>query len=211
MFAVWTFLLSYTPERVGHRTANGRCVTVLYLRLQSRMANVAALKGDSLESYTPPPTPKYPLAIYWRCTQRRAPHRHTHTYSHTTKYLNTLKGLSLRLCVVNRALCKLQMVNEAGSEDRREEGWGRKTGGEERPVRWQPQWSSTNRSGFVRETEADRDLSMASHPWRHADNWLPCFGCRYSIFEELCFSICWWYSAIVFKGKMTALVNCSST
>lgn len=171
------------------------------------------LSRETVLSHTP--LPQHPN-IPWKYTE--GAHKgelhtdtHTHTYSHTTKYLNTLKGLSLRLCVVNRALCKLQMVNEAGSEDRREEGWGRKTGGEERPVRWQPQWSSTNRSGFVRETEADRDLSMASHPWRHADNWLPCFGCRYSIFEELCFSICWWYSAIVFKGKMTALVNCSST
>lgn len=63
-----------------------------------------------------------------------------------------------------------QGVRTGGRKEARR-GW--------RPVRWHPQWSSTNSSGFVRETEADRDLSVASHPWRHADNWLPRVSYRY--------------------------------
>lgn len=49
------------------KTVYGRCVTVLYLRLQSRTPIVAVLRGDNLESYTAPnpsPMPKYPLAKY---------------------------------------------------------------------------------------------------------------------------------------------------
>lgn len=81
------------------------------------------LSRETVLSHTPSPNTQIsPGNILKVHTKESSTQTHTHTYSHTTKYLNTLKGLSLRLCVVNRALCKLQMVNEAGSEDRREEG-----------------------------------------------------------------------------------------
>lgn len=91
---------------------NGRCVTALTLRLRSRMGNVAALKGDSVESCTPPPTPKYPPAIYRRCKPRRAPRSDAGGLDHRLRDASS----------INRTLCKRRMLNEAESEDRREEG-----------------------------------------------------------------------------------------
>lgn len=60
-------------------------------------------------------------------------------------------------------------------------------GREERPVRWHPQWSSTNCGGFVRE--ADRDLSVASHPWCLMEK-IDCPVATVDLAEKLCFSIC---------------------
>lgn len=48
---------------------------------------------------------------------------HTHTHSHTIKYQNTPRGLGHRLFFfVSRTLHNVLVLNEAGSEDGREEG-----------------------------------------------------------------------------------------
>lgn len=91
-----------------------------------------------------------------------------HTHPHTTKHLNTPRGLShvpRDASFVNRALHKPRVLNKAGSEDRREDERQRR--GRKKDLRGDV--PSGAAPSFVRETKVDRDLGAASHPWRRAD------------------------------------------